>query len=140
MLVPKKLGANNIKDFHPVSLVSKVYKIIAKVLVNKLKEVLEKVAFKFQNAFVKGCRVLDSVLVVNKCIDSRLSLGVLRMLCKLDILKAYDHMNWGFFCICLDDVVLGISGVGGFSFVSLLFRFQFWSAVPLKVIFEASKV
>lgn len=111
-----------------------------KVPANRLKEVLEKVVFKFRNAFVKGFRVLDSILIANECINSRLSLGVLRMLCKLDIQKAYDHVKWGFFCICLDDMVLGISGVGGFSFISLLFHFQFWSTVPLKVIFEATKV
>lgn len=47
MLIPKKLRARDIKDFHPISLVSEVYKIIAKILANRLKEVLRKVVSKF---------------------------------------------------------------------------------------------
>ena len=36
------------------------------------------------------------MLIASKCIDSRLKTGVLRVLCKLDVEKAYDHVNWGF--------------------------------------------
>ena len=39
-LIPKKNGASNIQDFRPISLVGSVYKILAKVLANRLKEVL----------------------------------------------------------------------------------------------------
>ena len=40
-LIPKKNGAPNIRDFRPISLVGSVYKILAKVLTNCLKEVLD---------------------------------------------------------------------------------------------------
>jgi hypothetical protein len=42
-LIPKKLGALECNDFRPISLVTIVYKIIAKVLANRLKMVLEMV-------------------------------------------------------------------------------------------------
>ena len=40
-LIPKKNGAPNIYEFRPISLVGNVYKILAKVLANCLKEVLD---------------------------------------------------------------------------------------------------
>ena len=40
-LIPKKNGASNIREFRPISLVGSVYKILAKVLANRLKEVLD---------------------------------------------------------------------------------------------------
>jgi capsid portal protein len=58
-LIPKKPGALKIKDFRHISLVSGVYKIIAKVLANRLKRVVEKVISKPQNGFVKGKQILD---------------------------------------------------------------------------------
>jgi len=42
-LIPKNLGAAKIKDFLPISLITGVYMIMAKVLANRLKLVLHKV-------------------------------------------------------------------------------------------------
>jgi len=36
---------------------------------------------------------MDSVLIANECINSRLSSGVQGLLCKLDLEKEYDHAN-----------------------------------------------
>ena len=53
-LIPKKNGAFNIRDFRPISLVGSVYKILAKVLANRLKEVLDQLISESQNSFVGG--------------------------------------------------------------------------------------
>ena len=71
-----------------------VYKILAKVLANHLKEVLDQLISKSQNSFVGGRQILDSVLIANECVDSRVKSKIPGVICKLDIEKAYDHVNW----------------------------------------------
>ena len=66
-----------VKDFHPISLVGGMYKIISKVLANHLHRVAHSLISDSQNAFVKGRQILDYVLIAFKCIDSRLKSGAL---------------------------------------------------------------
>jgi len=92
-LIPKKVGANDLRDFRPISLITGVYKIIAKVLAERLKKVIDKLVNKNQMAFIKGRQIMDAALIASECIDTRIRGDVPGVMCKLDIEKAYDHLN-----------------------------------------------
>ena len=111
-LIPKKCNVVNIKDFRPISLVGSVYKLLSKVLANRLRVVLDKLISETQNSFVGGRQILDSVLIANECLDGRLKSRIPGVACKLDIEKAYDLVNWEALFYLLDQMGFGLKWRG----------------------------
>ena len=92
-MVPKKSQTFKISDYRPISLVTSLYKIIAKVLSRRLRKVLHETIFGSQGAFVEGRQILDVVLIANEVVDEKRRSGVVF---KIDFEEAYDHVDWGF--------------------------------------------
>ena len=107
VLIPKKGKAEDLKDFKPISLVGGLYKWLTKVLANRLKRVLAKVISTSQNAFVKGRQIMDAMLIANEAIDSILKSNRGAILCKLDIEKTYDRVDWSFLLAVLEKMGFG---------------------------------
>ena len=67
---------------------------MAKVLANRLKKVIGRVVSTDQNAFVMDRQILDASLIANEVIDAWQKREEKGLICKLDIEKAYDSLNW----------------------------------------------
>ena len=93
VLIPKKQNVEDLKDLRPISLVGGLYKILAKVLANRIKRVFGKVISPVQSAFVEGRQILDAVLIANEAVDTIIRRKESGIVCKLDIEKAYDHLS-----------------------------------------------
>jgi len=95
-------------SFSNLPLASGVYKILAKVITNRLKRVVDSIIPKPHNVFVRGRQILDSILIANEYLDSRIKSDEPGVLCKLDIEKAYDHVNWEFLLYLLKKRGFGV--------------------------------
>ena len=63
VLIPKVKNPKKMSDFQPISLCNIIYKIISKVLANRLKQILPAITSPTQSAFVLGCLIIDNILV-----------------------------------------------------------------------------
>ena len=88
-------------------LIGCIYKLLAKVLANRLALVLDGIISEAQNSFVGGRKILDSVLIANECLNSRLKSHIPGLICKLDIEKAYNHVNWDCLYSLMDKMGFG---------------------------------
>nr|GEY18578.1 RNA-directed DNA polymerase, eukaryota [Tanacetum cinerariifolium] len=65
-LIPKIPDANLVKDFRPISLIGSIYKIIAKILANRLVTVLGDIVNEVQSAFIVGRQIMDGPFILNE--------------------------------------------------------------------------
>ena len=73
------------KDFRPISVLSSMYKIIAKTFIVRLKVVMKGLIAQPQGAFIEGRQILDNVFIANDCTRDRWRYGQSSVLCKLDV-------------------------------------------------------
>ncbi|KAL5566576.1 hypothetical protein UlMin_029740 [Ulmus minor] len=84
-----KLDVQQVKDFRPISLVLGVYKILAKLLANRLREVLEETISMAQGAFVHNRQILDVVLVASEAVEDYRKRKKRGVIFKVDFEKAF---------------------------------------------------
>ncbi|KAL2224534.1 UNVERIFIED_CONTAM: hypothetical protein Sindi_3021100 [Sesamum indicum] len=87
----------SVADFRPISCCNVLYKIIAKLIVQKLSVILDKIISPCQAAFVPGRSIGDNVMLAQE-LFTRYNQAQLPSRCalKVDIQKAYDTVEWDF--------------------------------------------
>jgi exonuclease III len=97
-LIPKMDNPSMVHHFRPISLTNFNYKIISKILSNRLKPLLHKIVSPMQSAFLKGRSIHDNTILAHEVFHSmkqkRGNGGLMAL--KLDMEKAFDSMEWDF--------------------------------------------
>ncbi|KAL0788341.1 hypothetical protein Bca101_004587 [Brassica carinata] len=96
-LVPKSPGVAKLSDFRPISLCNTGYKVISKILSERLKCITPLAVQRNHVDFVKGRQLCENILLAAELVDDFNKPGQLTQGClQIDITKAYDNVDWRF--------------------------------------------
>ena len=98
VLIPKIHGPESLGNYHQTSLCNTAYKVITKIISNRIRPVLGSIISHLQTAFVLGRRGTDNAIIVQELIHT---IGKAKgkegcMAIKIDLEKAYDKLEWDF--------------------------------------------
>ncbi|CAI5999030.1 unnamed protein product [Closterium sp. NIES-65] len=112
VLLHKKGEKDLLTNYRPISLLTTVYKVLAKVLANRLKQELHLIISKEQHGFIPGRSLADAVAVVADAIEAADNDGEDWYLLLVDFQKAYDTVSRDFLFKTLEKLGLPAQFVG----------------------------
>jgi hypothetical protein len=92
----------------PISLCNLVYKVISKVITNKIKLVLSRFLSEEQLGFLGGRQIQDTIGTAHECIHNIKRKKQKSLILKLDPQKAYDCISWDYLRMVLIQVGFGL--------------------------------
>jgi hypothetical protein len=95
--VPKSAHVTTASDFRPISCCNVVYKIISKILADRLGHALDGIISPMQNAFLGGRRMTDNINLLQELLRQyERKRASPRCLIQIDFRKAFDSVQWAF--------------------------------------------
>lgn len=105
ILVPKCPHPSKVTDFRPISCCNTIYKLISKILADRLNKYMPCIISVSQSAFIKRRRIIDNILLAQEIVkDYSHSLGRPRCSLKIDVRKVFDSINWSFVISVMDSI------------------------------------
>lgn len=96
-VIPKSSHAEAVGDYRPIVCCNTVYKVISKMLCNRLKVILPSIISENQSAFVAGRTIMQNILICQNLVRLYNRKAATRScLIKIDLKKAYDSIEWDF--------------------------------------------
>jgi len=133
VLVPKTPGAKTMGDFRPIALTNFQFKIITKILADRLAPITMCIVSLEQRGFIRERHISDCVLLAFEainCIDKRQFGGNVAL--KVDISKAFDTLDWNFLIVVLTQF--------GFSSVFTQWILSILQSARLSILINAKAV
>ena len=98
VLIPKIQGPETLGNYHPISLCNTTYRIVSKIIVNRISPVLGNLIFPVQTVFVLRRKGTDNAIIVQELIHSISKANGKEgyMAIKIDLEKAYNKLEWSF--------------------------------------------
>jgi hypothetical protein len=100
-LIPKENHPANFGDYRPIALCNLCYKLITKIIANRIKPILSRTLSAEQLGFLKGCQILDDVGAAQECLHNIKQKNTPALILKLDLKKSFDCLDWNFLRLIL---------------------------------------
>lgn len=106
-LIPKKMDAETMREYRPISCCNLIYKIISKIITNRLQAIIPEAVEPNQSTFIKDRLMLENALLATELVKNyHRNSAKTRCALKIDISKAFDTVRWDFIIAILQAMAI----------------------------------